>query len=154
MASTDRWSGFFWFFFGTFTSYESYRLGLGTVYEPGPGFLFFWTGVVVAILALVVVIKAFRAELEQGQEPLFTKASALKAVFVLLALFLYGAFIEQIGFIIATLMLFLFLLGVVEKKGWLYASLVSVAVTALAYLVFETGLQSQLPKGLLEFLRI
>jgi len=154
MAWTDRWSGFFWLFFGIFTSYESYRLGLGTVYEPGPGFLFFWTGIVVAILALVVVIKAFRAKLEQGPEPLFTPASALKVVSVLLALFLYGAFIEQIGFIIATLMLFLFLLGVVEKKGWLYASLVSIAVTVLAYLVFETGLQSQLPKGLLEFLRI
>ncbi|MBP1708970.1 MAG: hypothetical protein H6Q40_759, partial [Deltaproteobacteria bacterium] len=27
-------------------------------------------------------------------------------------------------------------------------------VTCIAYLVFEVGLQSQLPKGLLEFLRL
>jgi hypothetical protein len=41
---------------------------------------------------------------------------------------------------------------VIEKKGWPFAVLVSLIVTALSYLIFEMALQSQLPKGLLEFL--
>jgi len=153
MAKADRLSGLFWCFFSIFISYESYRLGLGTVYQPGPGFLFFWTGIVVALLALVVVVKSFMAGPEEAQERLFTKGSVAKVVYVLLALFLYAVLIEPIGFIIVTLLLFLFLLGVIEKKGWLYTCLMSILVTGLAYLVFETALQSQLPKGLLEFLR-
>ena len=60
---------------------------------------------------------------------------------------------ERLGFLIVTLLLFIFLLGVIEKKRWWFAVLVSLAVTALSYLLFEVGLQSQLPKGLLEFLR-
>jgi hypothetical protein len=57
------------------------------------------------------------------------------------------------GFLIVTLLLFLFLLGVIEKKRWPFAVLVSLIVTVASYLVFEIALQSQLPKGLMEFLR-
>jgi hypothetical protein len=60
---------------------------------------------------------------------------------------------EWLGFLIVTLLFFIFLLGVIEKKRWLFAILVSLIVTAISYLVFETALQSQLPKGLLDFLR-
>ena len=60
---------------------------------------------------------------------------------------------EWLGFIIVTLLLFLFIIGVVEKKKWIFAVAVSVAVTLFAYLVFEVALQSQLPKGLLGLLR-
>jgi uncharacterized membrane protein len=60
---------------------------------------------------------------------------------------------ERLGFLIVTLLFFIVLLGVIEKKRWLFAVLVSLIVTAMSYLVFETGLQSQLPKGLLDFLR-
>ena len=58
MGSCDRVSGSFWFLFWLFIIYESYRLGLEALYEPGPGFLFFWAGIVVAIMALIVVLKS------------------------------------------------------------------------------------------------
>jgi hypothetical protein len=60
---------------------------------------------------------------------------------------------EWLGFFISTLLLFVFLLGVIEKKKWWFAVGVSVIVTILSYLLFETGLQSQLPKGILGFLK-
>ena len=50
-------------------------------------------------------------------------------------------------------MLFLFLLGIIEKKRWFFTVFVSVAVTVVSYLIFEVWLRSQLPRGLLEFLR-
>ena len=62
MGKSDGVSGSFWFLFCLFIIYESYRLGLGTMYQPGPGFLFFWTGIVVAIMALIVVLQSFRAQ--------------------------------------------------------------------------------------------
>ena len=60
---------------------------------------------------------------------------------------------EWLGFLIVTLLLFLFLLGIIEKKRWLFTVVVSLIVTSSPILIFEVGLQSQLPKGLLEFLR-
>lgn len=154
MGKADRISGSFWFILSVFISYQSYKLGLGTLHQPGPGFFFFWTGVVTAILSLTVIARSLRKPSpDEAKESIFGKWNITKLVLVLISLFLYALFIERLGFLIATLLLFFFLLGVVEKKRWWFTVLVSLVVTALSYLVFEMGLQSQLPKGLLEFLR-
>ena len=153
----DRASALFWLIFSALVSYESHKLGLGTLHQPGPGFVFFWTGIVTAILSLVVLLMSFRKRSPEGaQEPIFGKGGkghVTKIVLVLISLFLYALFMERLGFLVVTLLFFIFLLGVVEKKRWFFAVLVSLIVTAVSYLVFETGLQSQLPKGLLDFLR-
>jgi putative tricarboxylic transport membrane protein len=154
MGKYDRISGSFWLLFSLFITYESYRLGLGTVNQPGPGFLFFWTGIVIAILAITVIVKSFKKfSQEEVQDKAFGKSNVRKVVLVLAALFLYAFLMEWLGFFISTLLLFIFLLGVIEKKKWWFAVGVSVIVTVLSYLLFETGLQSQLPKGILEFLK-
>ena len=153
----DRASGLFWLIFSALVSYESHKLGLGSLHQPGPGFLFFWTGIVTAILSLIVVwISLKKPSPGEAQEPVLGKGGkghVSKIVLVLLALLLYALLMEPLGFLIVTLLFFLFLLGVVEKKRWFFAVLVSLIVTTVSYLVFETGLQSQLPKGLLDFLR-
>ncbi|HUL32079.1 MAG TPA: tripartite tricarboxylate transporter TctB family protein [Thermodesulfobacteriota bacterium] len=150
----DRASGLFWLIFSVFVSYQSYELGMGTLHQPGPGFLFFWIGIVTAILALIVVLMSLKKPSPEAiQERLFGKGHVTKIVLVLLSLFLYALLIERLGFLIVTLLFFIFLLGVIEKKKWLSTVSISLIVTAVSYLVFETGLQSQLPKGLLDFLR-
>ncbi len=157
MWKPDRWSGFFWLILSVFGSYESYKLGLGTVQEPGPGFLFFWTGAIVAILSLTVILNSSRklpsGEREEGKEFISRRRAITKTILVLVSLFLYAFLMEWAGFLVVTLLFFTFLLGAIEKKGWSFAVLVSLIVTAMSYLIFETALQSHLPKGLLDFLR-
>jgi putative tricarboxylic transport membrane protein len=154
MRRADRISGFFWLFFSAFVSVESYRLGLGGLHEPGPGFLCFWTGVAMGIMSVAILVRAWATrEPEEAESDLFGKKNLLKVTFVLVALFLYAFFMEAVGFIPITLLLFLFLLGMIEKKKWGFAILVSVAVTVVSYLVFEVWLQAQLPRGILESLR-
>lgn len=152
MSRADRISGFFWLFFGVIVSIESRRMGLGTLHRPGPGFLFFYVGIFASIMALIILIRAWAAK-KETRETIFGGQNIWKAVYVLIAIFLYALLMEPLGFIPVTLLLFLFILGVVEKKRWVLAILTSVAVTVAAYLIFETGLQSQLPKGILAFLR-
>ena len=154
MGKADRASGIFWFVFSLFITYESYKLGLGILHQPGPGFLFFWTGIVVAILSLTVFVRSFRKlSADEAKESIPIKWNVTKIILVLISLFLYALLMEKLGFLILTLLFFILLLGVVEKKKWSFAVLVSLIVTIATYLVFEIGLQSQLPKGLLEFLR-
>jgi putative tricarboxylic transport membrane protein len=154
MDKADRLSGSFWLCFSIFMTYHSYRLGLGTLHQPGPGFVFFWTGIVIALLSLAVITGSFQKPSPgEAKEPSSAKGKITKVVLVLASLFLYGIFLEQLGFMILTLLLLLFLLGVIEKKRWAFTLPVSLVITMIYYLVFEVGLQSQLPKGLLEFLR-
>ena len=154
MGRADRISAVFWLCFAILVSIESYRLGLGTLHKPGPGFLFFWTSIFLGMMSLVVLIRAWVGKkAEESKESIFGKQNTRKIIFVLISLFLYAIFMETVGFIPVTLLLFIFLLGMIEKKRWLFTAFVSVVVTACAYLIFETWLKSQLPKGFLEFLR-
>jgi putative tricarboxylic transport membrane protein len=154
MSKADRISGIFWLLFSVFISIGSYRLGLGSLHQPGPGFLFFWTAAAMGILSIAVIVRAWAGrKAEEPGGPIFGRENVLKIILVLLALFLYAFFMETLGFIPITLLLFIFLLGMIEKKRWSFAVLVSVVVTGVSYLVFEIWLKSQLPKGLLEFLR-
>ena len=154
MGRTDRISGIFWLCFAVLVSIESSRLGLGTLHKPGPGFLFFWTSIFLGIMSLVVLMRAWsRKKIEISKGTIFVKQNILKIVLILLSLFLYAIFMETVGFILVTLLLFIFLLGMIEKKRWPFTVFVSIVVTACAYLIFETWLKSQLPRGFLEFLR-
>lgn len=154
MRKADRISGIFWLLFSVFISIESYRLGLGNLHQPGPGFIFFWTAAAMGVLSIAVSVRAWaRKKSREPEGPIFSKENFLKIVFVLFSLFLYAFFMETLGFIPVTLLLFIFLLGMIEKKRWGLTIFVSVVVTGISYLVFEIWLKSQLPKGLLESLR-
>jgi len=154
MKKADQISGIFWLFFSAFICIESYRLGLGSLHQPGPGFIFFWTAFVMGILSIAVLIPAWtRKKTGKPEGPIFGKENVLKIILVLFSLFLYAFFMETLGFIPITLLLFIFLLGIIEKKRWSLTIFVSVVVTGISYLIFEVWLKSQLPRGLLESLR-
>lgn len=154
MGKADRISGIFWLLFAVFVSIQSYRLGMGTLHHPGPGFLFFWTSIALGFMSVVILIRAWvSSKAEEPGIPIFGDVNMTKLILVLISLFLYAFLMEKIGFIPVTLLLFIFLLGVIEKKRWHLVIFVSIMVTVIAYLIFETWLQSQLPKGLLGFLR-
>lgn len=152
MVRGDLISGFFWLIFGCVFAIESYRLGLGSLRHPGPGFLFFWVSVFLAAMSLAVLIQAWRkwkpADFPKERPK---RVSFKKIVLVLISVFVYALLMESVGFILMTFLLFVFLLGVVEKKGWILTLLTSAAVTVSTYLVFETWLKTQLPMGVLKF---
>jgi putative tricarboxylic transport membrane protein len=154
MGRADRISGIFWLCFAVLMIIQSYHLGLGTLHKPGAGFLFFWVNIVLVIMSLIILIRAWAGKKEEEpQSSIFGGQNVSKIVFVLISLFLYAILMEPVGFILMTLLFFLFILKIIEKKRWFYTVFVSVVVTVISYLIFETWLQSQLPKGLLEFLR-
>ena len=155
MNKADRISGIFWLCFSILIITLSYRLGLGTLHQPGPGFLFFWVNIALGIMSLAVLIRAWMGKTTEVLLPfaIFGGQHISKILLVLLALFLYAIFMETLGFILVTLLLFIFLLRIIEKKKWVFAVITSFVVTAISYLIFQVWLQCMLPLGLLEFLR-
>ncbi|HEX2965855.1 MAG TPA: tripartite tricarboxylate transporter TctB family protein [Syntrophorhabdaceae bacterium] len=154
MSRADRYSASFWLLLSVFVSYQSYKLGMGSLRQPGPGFVSFWTAVVVGLLSLAVMVLSFAEKAGDGKNEgrIFTKAGLRKVIFVVIALFLYVLLLESVGFLIMTLLLLVFLLKIIEKKSWLFTLLAGVTITIMAYLIFETALESHLPKGFLEYM--
>ncbi len=146
----DKWSSLVWLGMGLFICIGSLRLSLGTFHNPGPGFLSFFAGLIVATLALVVHLQSRRAPAGDTKlAPLWTnKSRGWRMVLTVLALLAYAVIMNYIGFLPSTFLFLVFLLRVIEPQRWPVALLGSLGASVAFYCVFELGLQSQLPKGL------
>jgi len=154
MDKGDLRSGIFWLIVSIFIIVQSYGLGLGALNHPGPGFLFFFTGIFLGILSLSLVGEAWRKRRAEGiSQRIFEKVNIRKILFVMIGVFLYALLLEKVGFIVMTIALLVFIFGFIEKRGWLYTALASVMITSAAYLLFQAWLKTQLPRGILEFYR-
>ena len=67
MKSRDIISSLFWMALGGAICYGGYDLDIGTLREPGSGFMFFWLGIIVVGLSLGIFIPALRKEGAKGE---------------------------------------------------------------------------------------
>lgn len=150
MKSRDTISSLFWMAMGVGICYGGVDLELGSLRDPGSGFMFFWVGVVMIGLSLSILIRATKKMAVAGElKVLWTEIRWKKIVSVLAVLFLYAYAFSFLGFILSTILLLIFLFKSVEPQRWLWAILGAIISTLAAYGIFRLWLGSQLPKGLL-----
>jgi len=146
----DLSSSLFWLGVGAFISIEGYGLELGTLQEPGSGFMFFWVGLVMMGLSLGIFIQALGKEGKAGELMiLWAGVQWKKVVYVLAALIFYAFFFQILGFLLCTVILLIFLFKVVEPQRWSVAIFGAVLSALMTYLVFKIWLGTQLPQGIL-----
>jgi putative tricarboxylic transport membrane protein len=153
MNFRDQLSGFFWLAISVVVIYvESTQDSIGTLRHQGPGFLPFWSGVVLGIFSIALIIKS---SLARGRGEKLRKSWEGRrwgnVILVLGSLFLYALLLPKIGFIITTFGLMYLLFGVMGKRKVWIQGMGSLLATLVSYYVFNTWLDIQLPKGLLGF---
>lgn len=152
MNDADRHSSIFWLVIGVAAAVRSLSYGFGTVSEPGPGFITFFAGMILAFLSLLLFLSTFRKSGDKIELASMWKGGidVKKAVYVMALLVVYTAALKPVGFLITTFFL-LFLLFMVKGKYRLRTVvLMSLLITIGNYLLFDVWLQAQLPKGILE----
>jgi putative tricarboxylic transport membrane protein len=155
MAGKDKLSSLVWLCIAIFICIGSLKLSLGTFSHPGPGFLSFSAGLVMAILSVVVYVQERKISLsnqrEEGQPILINKQRGWKVVWTIFALLVYAVLMNYLGFLLSTFLFLAFLLKVIEPQRWPVALGGSLVASLAFYFIFEMGLKSQLPKGLFWF---
>lgn len=146
----EKWSSLVWLGIAIYICVGSLRLSLGSFHHPGPGFLSFYAGFILGGLALVVYLRARKApSAKREAEPIWSnRQRGWKMVLTVVALLVYAVAMNYLGFLVSTFIFLAFLLKVIEPQRWSVALFGSLAASGAFYLVFEMGLQSQLPKGL------
>jgi putative tricarboxylic transport membrane protein len=149
----ERWSSLVWLVFGILICLGSLRLSLGNFHNPGPGFLPFITGAILASLSFIIFLQAGRTGEAQATERPFLvdRQKAGKATLTLIALLAYAIGMDYLGFLVSTTIFLAFLLWVVEPQRWYIVIFGSVLATVASYTIFEILLKSPLPKGIFEF---
>jgi putative tricarboxylic transport membrane protein len=151
MKKLDRLSSIFWLSLSVAICIHSYKLGLGSFHNPGPGFLFFWSGMVLGVLSMMILVgtmKGYKKVSIESQGNIFENVKWIKIVFVLVSLVIYGLILEWLGFLLSTIFFIALLLRSIESKKWYIIAFVSIASAFLSYVLFELCLQARLPKGI------
>ena len=117
--------------------------------SPASGFIFFWSGLILVILSLMVLAEGLRSTEEIVQET--GDMNWVKIALVLLSLVLYAFFLERLGFVLTTFVLLCFLLGWIERINWARSLGVASAAALGSFAIFELWLKIRLPKGIFGF---
>jgi putative tricarboxylic transport membrane protein len=129
-----------------------YRLDLGTLSEPGSGFIIFWMGIVMMGLSLsIFLITLFRKIEPVKRASLWSGVRWHKLIFVLVSLLLYTYVLVPLGFLLSTSLLLILLFKFIEPQKWSIAVAGAILTVFISYAIFHLWLGSQLPKGILEF---
>lgn len=153
MARYDRITSLIWMALGIVQCIESSLLGLGSVSEPGTGFMPFVVGLAVILLAVFLFVEA-SVEGRRGRE----KAAALwadvhwkRVVYITILLLAYSLLLPKLGFLLATFLVIVLLLKSGETVKWHWAVLVGAITSGFSYLVFGVWLSVAFPAGILKF---
>ena len=153
MKKTFLVNDIFWMTLAFFACLGGLKLGFGSFHQPLAGFMPFLSGLLLGLLALVDLISGLltRWRGEKEDKEIWSEISWGKIIMTLAVLFIYTAFFSVLGFIIATVLLLLFLFRLMEPKPWWVVLTASLVTTGFFYVGFKMGLDSQLPRGLLGF---
>jgi putative tricarboxylic transport membrane protein len=141
--------------FSSFICIGSLRLkgGIGSVQEPGPGFMPFVAGMILGLLALLDFISQLRSGKSSPQEEkgVWAGVSWPKIILAVFFLFLYTAVMDRLGFSLSTILYLLAFYRLSGVESWRTNVLASLGTTAIFYVGFKIGLECQLPRGFLGF---
>lgn len=142
----EFWSGLFWLAVGSFVCWQALELGLGSLREPGSGFVFFWTGLMICTFAISVAFSGIRGRGPMLGDP-WQGTRWRNVLLVIVALVAYALLFEHLGFVVCSLALLLFLMVVVDPVPLRLAIPIALIAAVGIWYVLEKVLLVQLPKG-------
>ena len=148
----NRLSALFFMSVGIFFSLYGRTVEIGTWNEPGPGFLPFWAGVTLAVMAFFLLLGSFKRSELPLMPPFFPLADSWKRVLIaFVSLIAYVLLLNPLGFTLVTFFFIAFLIKTVFPQSWTRTLVMAVATAILTCLLFINFLETQLPLGFLGF---
>jgi len=146
----DRYTSIIWAALGFYIAFEGYRLELGTVNDPKPGFFVFWAGIILSSLSIALFLQTFfypREAKEEGREEkiLWKDLRRSKGIKLMASLFIYALVFPWLGFISSSFLLLLFLFMGLQPMRWQVALPLSCITITLFYLIFKVFLGFHFP---------
>jgi putative tricarboxylic transport membrane protein len=150
MKKADSITGIVLLVFSGFVIQEAWRMPASATFGPGPAFLPFWLGVLLAVMATILFVAAWRRQAKEqdnkavfpGKKPLFAIVS------VLVGLVGYILLIEVLGYLADTFLFIVFLMKAVEREKWPLTLIIAVGTTVVLFLTFQILLKITLPSNM------
>jgi hypothetical protein len=148
IMTTDRLSGIALVLFASLVIWQSRSLPLGTLRQPGPAYIPLLLALLLLVFAVLLIVSGGRRTrpLSAVNWTEWRHATAILAASLFSVLGL-----ERLGYRLTLLLLLGFLLGVVEKRGWILSLAFAFTLSFGSFFLFYTVLRVPLPEGPLGF---
>jgi putative tricarboxylic transport membrane protein len=147
LNNSELWGGLIGLALGGFVIWQGVKLKLGTINDPGSGYVLFYTGILMCVFAVSIIISA----ITEGGPTLASRwdnVSWGKPLLVIACLTAFSFALEPLGFLLSSIPLMLLLLRLIDPVRWTLAIPVAVLVPLGMWWVLERVLLIQLPSGL------
>jgi putative tricarboxylic transport membrane protein len=131
---------------GGFVIWSGLKLRLGTINDPGSGYVLFYTGLLMCVFAGAIVWTAI-AEGGQSFGSRWEGARWSKPALIIGCLIGFCVALEPLGFLLSTIPLLLLLLRAIDPVRWSLAVPIAVLAPLGAWWVLKRALLIQLPTG-------
>jgi hypothetical protein len=140
------------FLIGAVVAWDSYRLGASWGAEgPQAGYFPFYIGLIICISSAVVLGQAL-AKFGRDKSVFVQREQVKQVMIILLPSTAYVLGIQFLGIYVASTVFICLFMRIVGSYTWLRSAVVGVAVSAVAFPLFEIWFTIPLPKGPLEAL--
>jgi len=147
LNNSELWGGLIGLALGAFVVWSGLKLKLGTINDPGSGYVLFYTGLLMCLFAATIIIAAVT---EGG--PTFGSrwkdARWTKPLVVIACLTVFALALDTVGFLLSAIPLLLLLLRVVDPVRWSLAIPIGLLAPLGVWWVLKRLLLIQLPSGI------
>jgi len=142
----------FWSGLGVIMCALAWRVNLGSLYEPGPGFVAFATGLFIFSIGLVLFFSEILSRAVPNNSSVlrrvFQNISWFQLAYTMALLIIYALLLNTLGYILTTFLVMWGLFHDWVKNRWASSLLVSLITVGVTYAVFEVWLHCQFPRGI------
>jgi putative tricarboxylic transport membrane protein len=149
LNNSELWGGLIGLALGAFVVWSGLKLKLGTVNDPGAGFVLFYTGILICLFAVSIIIAA----LTEGGPTFGSRWENVrwtKPVIIIACLIAFSFSLNTFGFLLSSIPLMVLLLRLVDPVRWQITIPIALLVPLGMWWVLKRLLLIQLPSGIFE----
>lgn len=143
--------GVLWIVVGCVILILSWTFDLGSLREPGQGFVGFLAGIFLCGVGTVMILSVTLSQGKTAKRPdaiqTFRGIPWPRLTWMIGLILGYILFLDILGFMMGTFLLMYGMFFDRERKSWVSSFMFSIATAVSSYLIFEVGLHCQLPRG-------
>jgi putative tricarboxylic transport membrane protein len=147
LNNSELWGGLVGLALGIFVVWSGLELKLGTINDPGAGYVLFYTGLLMCMFAVTIIVAAV---IEGG--PTFASrwegARWTKPLLVIACLIVFSLALDRLGFLLSTIPLMLLLLRLIDPVRWSLSIPIALLAPLGVWWVLKRLLLIQLPSGI------
>jgi putative tricarboxylic transport membrane protein len=149
LNNSELWGGLIGLALGIFVIRSGIKFKIGSINDPGSGYVLFYTGILMCLFALTIIVSAVT---EGGPSfgSRWAGARWTKPLAIIACLTAFSFALEPLGFLLSAIPLMLLLLRAIDPVRWRLAIPLAVLAPLGVWWVLKHALLIQLPSGIFE----